>query len=89
MGNVKYENHSLVKEKRLLLLLTMLRFSSTFCKRITTRDAIANRIGIRGFATERAKSLVKPGNILIVDGKPHRVKDIQHGKRGKGGAFVR
>eukprot|EP01040_Poterioochromonas_malhamensis_P000580 gene580-620_t len=33
--------------------------------------------------------MVKPGNLIVVDGKPHKVKQIEQGKRGKGGAYVR
>jgi hypothetical protein len=43
----------------------------------------------RAFSKERAGKSIKPGVALVIDENPHKVMRINHGKRGKGGGFVR
>lgn len=43
----------------------------------------------RGFATERAGKGVRTSAVILLEDVPHKVSKIVHGKRGKGGGFVR
>jgi hypothetical protein len=46
-------------------------------------------ISARLFSSNRAGKGIKPGEAIVVDGAPHKVKKITQGKRGKGGGYVR
>jgi translation elongation factor P/translation initiation factor 5A len=41
------------------------------------------------FCTLRARELLKPGSVIKLNEGPHKVIKITHGKRGKGGGFVK
>lgn len=43
----------------------------------------------RWMSKERASKIVKPGEVIVVDGAPHKIGKITQGKRGKGGGYVR
>jgi hypothetical protein len=43
----------------------------------------------RCFSKEAARKSVKAGAVLVLDGAPHKVIKFVHGKRGKGGGFVK
>lgn len=43
----------------------------------------------RQFCTVRARDILKPGSVIKVNDLPHKVVKITHGKRGKGGGFVK
>jgi elongation factor P len=46
-------------------------------------------VGSRTFCTVRAREILKPGSVIKINDGPHKVVKITHGKRGKGGGFVK
>lgn len=44
---------------------------------------------IRQLCTVRARELLKPGAVILLNNIPHKVIKITFGKRGKGGGFVK
>jgi hypothetical protein len=48
-----------------------------------------SRVTARCFSKDAARKSIKVGAVLVLDGAPHKVVKYIHGKRGKGGGFVK